>query len=404
MNQVLKFPQGFLWGSATSANQVEGGNKNYWWAWAYKRDGVVILGDQIKIPKAGRASDHYNRYEEDFDLVKRLSQNAHRFSIEWSRIEPEEGKFDFKELKHYQDVIKSLKERNIIPFVTLHHFTNPIWFHKKGNWLDKSSSDSFNRYVEFVIKNLKEEVNFYITLNEPDTYAFWYLALQRVYQGNKWPKFLDILRTIKNLAKAHKKAYQTLHKYGPQNISVGIAKNNVYFDGWPKILVSLADWFWNKMFLNKIKKHQDFIGLNYYFHSRIKPGFKNPKNWINQNENKIISDMGWEVFPEGIYPVLKDLRKYKKPIYITENGLADAKDKLREDFIRDHLYWIHKSIQEGVDVRGYFHWSLMDNYEWDKGFWPRFGLIEIDYKTLERKIRPSAYLYARICQDNSVET
>jgi len=402
MTKILKFPKGFLWGAATSAHQVEGGNKNEWWAWSYKKSKMDILGIKVQISKTGRAADHYNCYEEDFNLVKKLNQNAHRFSIEWSRIEPKEGQFNFKELKHYQNVIRALKERNIIPFVTLHHFTCPIWFYRKGNWLNKKSPDYFNRYVEFFIKNIKEEVDFYITINEPINYASWYLPLQGAYQGNKWPNLLDILRAIKNLIKAHQKAYKTLHQYGPKNIQVGIAKNNIFFDGRPKILVSLADWYWNRMFLDKIKNEQDFIGLNYYFHSRIKPGFKNPKNWINQNENKIVSDLGWEIYPEGIYHVLKDLKKYQKPIYITENGLADEKDKLRENFIKDHLYWIHKAIGEEIDIRGYFHWSLMDNYEWEKGFWPRFGLIEIDYKTLERKIRPSAEVYAKICQENAV--
>ena len=160
-----------------------------------------------------------------------------------------------------------------------------------------------------------------------------------------------------------------------------------------KKIVESLDHFY---ILDRIKNYQEFIGLNYYFHNRIK-GFK-----FNQNENKIVSDLGWEVYPEGIYHVLKNLRKYNKPIYITENGLADAKDKLRKDFIRDHLFWIHKAMEEGIDVKGYFHWSLMDNLEWHKGFEPEFGLIGIDYKTLERKPRPSAFYYAEICKNNSL--
>ncbi|MFC1700992.1 family 1 glycosylhydrolase [Patescibacteria group bacterium] len=132
--------------------------------------------------------------------------------------------------------------------------------------------------------------------------------------------------------------------------------------------------------------HQDFIGLNYYFHSRKK--------------NKEVSDMGWEIYPKGIYHVLKDLKKYNKPIYITENGLADSKDEKREKYIKSHLKWIYRAIKEDVDVQGYFYWSLLDNFEWDKGFWPRFGLVEIDYKTLERRIRSSAYKYSEVCRNN----
>jgi len=241
------------------------------------------------------------------------------------------------------------------------------------------------------------------------------------YFKGVWPpqkkSIFSYLRVIKNLAKAHQSAYQTIHQISP-SLKVGIAKNNIYFEGG--LIAKLADWFWNRRFLNKIKNHQDFIGLNYYFHNIIRPFGKFllfPERSRRDNKNfnpsinsgikiltnpgiKIFSDMGWEIYPQGIYHVLKDLKKYNQPIYITENGLADAKDEKREKFIKDHLCWIHKAIGEGVDVGGYLYWSLLDNFEWDKGFWPRFGLIEIDYRTLERKIRPSAEEYAKICREN----
>ncbi len=168
---------------------------------------------------------------------------------------------------------------------------------------------------------------------------------------------------------------------------MGIAKNNIYFSGLPMI-----GYFWNSYFLNKIKREQDFIGLNYYF-----------QNCFPKKKNLLVSDMGWSIYPQGIYFVLKDLKKYQKPIYITENGLADAQDIKRAEFIKDHLAWVHQAIEEGVDVRGYFYWSLLDNLELDKGFWPRFGLVEVDYKTMERKIRPSAFQYAKICKNNRLE-
>jgi len=160
-----------------------------------------------------------------------------------------------------------------------------------------------------------------------------------------------------------------------------------------KKIVESLDHFY---ILDRIKNYQEFIGLNYYFHNRIKL-FK-----FNQNENKLVSDMGWEIYPEGIYYVLKNLKKYQKPIYITENGVADREDKFRKDFIKDHLFWMHKAIEDRIDVRGYFHWSLMDNLEWHRGFEPEFGLISIDYHTLDRKPRPSAYYYAKICKENTL--
>ncbi len=253
----------------------------------------------------------------------------------------------------------------------------------------------FSRYVKKVVLSLKDDVKFWITLNEPEIYA------GESYFRGIWPpqekNFISYLVVIKNLIKAHKNAYHIIKEISP-NAQIGIAKNNIYFEAYENKLVNrflkkIIDWWWNFYFLNQISNYQDFIGLNHYFHDRINYGF-------NKNEYRIVSDLGSELYPEAIYYVLIDLKKYQKPIYITENGLADAKDEKREKFIKDHLVWIHKAIQEGIDVRGYFYWSLLDNFEWDKGFWPRFGLVEVDYKTMERKIRPSAYKYAKICKEN----
>jgi beta-glucosidase len=163
-----------------------------------------------------------------------------------------------------------------------------------------------------------------------------------------------------------------------------------------KLSVGLANYFSNKKFFN-LTNNNDFLAVDYYFHHRLK--FPAKEN----NANRNITDLGWEIYPEGIYHILKDYKKFNLPIFITENGLADAKDEKRAKFIREHLLWVHKAISEGVDVHGYFHWSLLDNFEWDKGFWPRFGLVEIDYETLERKIRPSALEYKKICETNTLK-
>lgn len=369
----LNFPKNFYWGTSTSAYQVEGGIKNNW----------------SSVFDAGMACDHYNRFREDFDSAKELGQNAHRFSIEWARIEPEEGKFDEKEIEHYREVIQALRERDLEPFVTLWHWTIPVWLQKKDGLKNKKFSFYFSRFTERIVKELSRDVLFWITLNEPLIYA------SNAYLKGIWPPqksslyhYIDIVRVLKM---AHMEAYTLIKKINPE-AQIGIAKNNIYFDGEGinALLQYAADWWWNFRFLNHIKNHQDFIGLNYYFHSRIR-GLR-----FNQNENNVTSDMGWEIYPEGIYHVLEDLCKYKKPIYIMENGIADAKDEKRAAFIRDHLRWVHKAIENGVDVRGYFYWSLLDNFEWNKGFWPRFGLIEVNYKTMRRKIRPSAWKYKEI--------
>jgi len=356
----MTFSKGFFWGSATAAYQIEGGINNNW----------------TKFFDAGQACDSYNRFQEDFDIAKSLGHNAHRFSIEWSRVEPEQGKFNEKEIKHYQKVIDALRKRNIEPFVTLWHFTNPLWVKDISQW---------GNYINKITKSLKG-VNFWITINEPEIYSI------NSYLKGLWPpkkkNFISYLLMLKKFIKAHKQAYKIIKGNQP-NAKIGIAKNNIYFEGWP---ISFFDnWWWNEFFLNKIKNEQDFIGLNYYFHRHF------PKN-----ENKEVSDMGWEIYPEGIYHVLKNLKKYNKPVYITENGIADSKDIKRAKFITDHLRWVEKAIGERVDVRGYFYWSLLDNFEWAHGFGPRFGLVEMDYKTMERKIRPSAREYKKIIENNGL--
>ncbi len=399
---MRSFPKHFYWGASTSAHQVEGGNNNDWSKWEKENAGRLakealnktypghILNDYPGPLRrenyiSGITCDHYNRYEEDFNIARSLGHNAHRFSIEWSRIEPAEGKFNEKELEHYRKVVLALKNRGLEPFATLWHWTMPVWFAQKGGFLKKNNISYLVRYIELVIKFLPE-VKFWITVNEPMVYA------GNAYWRGIWPpqekSFIKYIKILRNLELAHKKAYKAVKKINP-SLQVGIAKNNIYFEGrgLNAVLANLADWWWNERFLDSIKDHQDFIGLNYYFHNRVK-GLK-----FNQNLNKDISDMGWEIHPEGIYRVLQNLAKYKKPIFITENGFADAKDEQRADFIKEHLRYVLKAIKEGVDIRGYFYWSLLDNFEWDKGFWPRFGLIDINYKTLERKIRESGLKY-----------
>ena len=384
MKKILRFPEGFLWGTATSAYQVEGGIENSDWSEGFP---------------AGRACDHYNLYEKDFDLIKKLNQTAFRLSIEWSRIEPEEGKFNEKEIEHYRKVLSALKSRNIKVMVTLHHFTNPAWLAEIGGWENPEIVFYFSRFARRIFIEYFDFVDFWITINEPLIYT------SKSYLEGTWPpkikSFFLSLKVIKNQIVCHKEIFDIFHKL-KSDVRVGIAKNNIYFEPFnsksnlDKFNISINRYFWNQFFLDRVRNHLDFIGLNYYFHLKI----KFPSQI--KNENKVVSDINWEIYPEGIYHILKELKKYGKSIYITENGLADAKDNKRSDFIKDHLYWIHKAISEGIDVQGYFHWSLIDNFEWEKGFEPRFGLIEIDYQTLERKPRPSAKFYAKICKDNQL--
>jgi beta-glucosidase len=386
MKKILRFPKDFLWGSSVSAYQVEGGIENCDWS---------------KFESSGIACDHYNRYEEDFDLVKNFNQNAFRFSLEWSRIEPEEGKFDKKEIEHYKKVLLALKKRNIKSVVTLWHWTNPLWLVEKGGWSDKKIVYFFSRYTKFVVEELGDLIDFWVTLNEPLVHiSNGYL--QGIFPPNKKDVVLAI-KTFRNLVKSHQEAFGVIHQKYPQ-AKVSIAAISNFFKParkWfllERFFAFLLHYFWNQLFLKKIRKYIDYVGVDYYFAHQIV--FYPP---FLKKFGQSLSDIGWEIYPEGIYWVLKNLSKFKKPIYILENGLADSKDRFRENFIRDHLFWIYKAIEEGIDIRGYFHWSLIDNFEWDRGFFPRFGLIEINYQDLERKPRPSAFYYAKICKENYLE-
>ncbi len=387
---MKKFPKNFYWGTATSAYQVEGGIKNDWSA----------VGGKYN---AGRACDHYNRFESDFDLAQKMNNNAHRFSIEWARIEPEQGKFDQKEIEHYKKVIKALKDRGLEPFVTLYHWTLPVWFAKKGGWLNKKSPEYFAKYVEFVVRNLPD-VKFWVVLNEP------IVGLGHKYIDGEFPPFkklaiIKFIRSIYSLVRAYKGSYKVIHKINPR-AKVSISQMMSTFEAkrsWcpaERLFAFVANFLSGDYFYNLIKNYIDYTGFSYYHYYQIVwyPPF-------SKKSKKRKTDMNWPIYPEGIYHILKHLKKYNKPIYITENGLADADDSRRADFIRDHLKWVHKAIKEGIDVRGYFHWSLLDNYEWARqgGFVPRYGLIEIDYKTFERTSRPSSKVFAEICKNNAID-
>ncbi len=402
---ILKFPKNFLWGAATSAHQVEGGNvNNDWWRWEQ-------LGKIKDSSVSGKACDHYRLFEDDFKIARKMGHNVHRLSIEWSRIEPSPGKWNLGEIDHYRKVLNSLKENNMKTMVTLHHFTNPLWFADLGGWENKKSAFYFSRFAEFIAKKLGDKIDFWITINEPGVYV------SKGYLEEDWPperrSIFAARRVTNNMIKAHQSVYQKIHqilKERNNNALVGIAKNNIFYEPYCKynpldiFLVSILRYLTNFLFLNSIKKELDFIGLNYYFHYKLRFNLLKVKNNFVEikNDDKEVSDFGWEIYPRGIYKVLKELKKYNKPIFITENGVADRSDIHRTKFILEHLKEIHRAIQDGVDVRGYFHWSLLDNFEWKEGFKMRFGLIKVDFKNYQRRVRKSAKVFAEICKNNSL--
>jgi len=406
---MIQFPHNFFWGAATSAYQTEGNNVDSdWWDWE-KRVGLKET--------SGLACQHYQLYQQDFDLARELNHNAHRLSIEWSRIEPQEGKFLSKEIIHYIDVILSLRERNIEPIVTLHHFTNPIWFTQLGGWLNNKAVDYFSRYVEKIVQSLSDQVKYWVTINEPMVYIY------HAYILGEWPpqekSFLKAEKVKGNLIRAHTQTYKLIHQiYKGRKLTspwVSIANNMMVFVPCSltlrnRVATYLKDRNFNFEFIERLirAKSLDFIGINYYTRSLVdveKWSFRNLVLDTCKKEHSSLkrNSLGWDIYPEGLYTILLRFKEYKLPVFILENGISTEDDNTRWDFICEHLKNIHLAIQKGIKVLGYIYWSLIDNYEWDKGFSHRFGLISVDYNTYQRTVRESARKFAEVCKTGQMK-
>lgn len=421
----LQFPKNFFWGAATSSHQVEGNNNNDWSEW--EKENAERLAkespstfawnphwkkfeQEATDPKSyisGIACDHYNRFQEDFDLAKSLHHNAHRFSIEWSRIEPEEGKFDEKEIEHYRQILLALREHGMEPFVTLWHWTNPTWIETEyGNWENPEVGAKFLRFAERMVSEYKDLVTFWAIFNEPNTFV------GRGYiQANRPParrSFWRARKAIRNFNDTHQKVYTMIHKQQP-NATVVLSHWFAFMRPYKNQLLSrlfipALNYFRNGQFFSKLENYCDAIGVQFYRVDYIRVGRWGAWGPISPIPlGKWQNDLGWDLEPEAIESVLHSVAHYGKPIYITESGLADAEDKNRLPFIQKTLGAVHRAIEKGVPVRGYFHWSLLDNFEWSEGYWPRFGLISVDFHTQKRTVRPSALAYAKVCQENALE-
>ncbi len=423
---VTKFPDDFFWGASTSSYQVEGDNfLSDWWEW--EQSGAAS--------PSGKACDHYNRFGEDFSLAKELGHNAHRLGIEWSRLEKEEGVWDQTEWDHYKTVINELVKLDITPIVTLNHFTIPTWLSRKGGWTNERSPEIFARFASKAIEKLGNKVQYWIAINEPNI-----LAILAYFRG-QWPpckkNFDEALLVLKNMLKGYVFAYRDMHEAAIredqiQPPKVGIAKAVTAFHPCSpySILDRLTTYnrakFHNHSFISSaikgrvllprlggeklpIKNAVDFTGLNYYFRQFIhhqKPISKNPFGEVCSLEHHTdagpTTDMGWEIYPEGLYEVVKNFERYDLPILITENGLATTDDSIRQRYIRDHLRQLLRAVKQGSPVIGYLHWSLLDNFEWDSGYTKHFGLLGVDYTSQKRIIRDSAKYYAEIIKTGTV--
>ncbi len=411
------FPKNFLWGASVSAHQVEGGNHNQWTVWelahaaelaktAHQRLGWLTNWESIKTQAedpdnyiSGRAVDHYHRYESDFDIVKELNFNSFRFGVEWSRLEPEEGKWNQAAIDHYHNYIKSLKARGIEPVMNIWHWTNPVWFEAKGGFSRRGNLKYFDRFVQKIADEYGGELKWVTTINEPNNYViFGYLAKDTT-SGMHWPpgerRPGKMLWTYRSLVSAHKRAYKILKRANPY-MQIGMASNLANIQAkhsgqfLDKIVTDVMRYGWNWFFLSRTRRQQDFIGINYYFTDYYGGLVK------RQNPPLPVNDLGWYMEPEGLYPLmLRAWKHHGKPILVTENGVADSADQYRQWWIEETIVAMERAMSEGVEVCGYFHWSLLDNFEWASGWWPKFGLVEVNRGDgMKRHIRDSAKWFA----------
>jgi beta-glucosidase len=412
--RTYRFPAGFLWGASTSSHQVEGDNRwNDWWE--YEQRGQVPF-------RSGDACRQYELFERDFDLARMWHHNAHRFSIEWSRLEPVEGSWNDEAVAHYRQVIRSLRDRGLEPIVTLHHFTNPAWFTRRGGWLRSDSSKLFARYVERVDHELGDSVRFWVTINEPTVYAM------QAYITGEWPPcegwaWMKAARALRNLARAHCAAYRVLHRRRT-DVMVGFAHSApVVAPCDParrrdRLAASLRDMVLNRAFFGLIAVHAwrlpentalDFVGINYYTRAIVRSSGLGAGAWFGRvcegdhHDRGPISTMGWEVYPAGLTSTLERFSRYGLPLLVTENGIATDDEKLRHEFVVAHLAALGQALDRGVNVIGYLYWSLIDNFEWSFGTRPKFGLAAVNFETQERLARPCADVFARACESRFVD-
>jgi beta-glucosidase len=405
------FPKRFLWGASTSAHQVEGDTHNQWTVWelenakAKAAQAKFQWGDLASWPLvepdatdpqnyvSGIGTGHYKLFAKDFELLEKMNMNAFRFGVEWSRIEPSEGAWSVEAITYYKNYVRELKRHGIEPVITLFHFTLPVWFAEKGGFEKRRNIHYFVRFAEKILRELGADITYIITLNEPEIYAF-----EGYYRGD-WPPNLrgkgwKLWRVMNNLARAHNKVAQMAHNLS-RRYKVSIAKNSVYFypgdDAWlSRKSAEIFQYFQDDYFITKIIKTCDFLGVNFYFSNRV-------YGYRVHNPEERVSDLGWDLSPDHIQFDLERLyEKYKKPIIITENGLADIEDVNRRWWLAKTLVGMQTAMKNGVKLEGYLHWSLLDNFEWDKGHWPRFGLIAVNYKTYERTLRPSAEWFSKV--------
>jgi len=418
---TFHFPADFKWGVATAAHQVEGNNvHNDWWAWE-QADGHIKKGHV-----SGLACNWWENAEADFDRAAEMGLNALRLSVEWSRIEPRPGVFDDSALERYSQMLWGLRERNIEPMVTLHHFTNPLWLVEQGGWEVPETVALFARFVRRVVEALGQHCNLWCTVNEPNVYGYMGYLEGVFPPGQSDQK--KAMRVIRHLLAGHAAAYREIHALQP-HARVGLAHNMRIFDPvnprspLDRRVARMTDKFYNQAILTalargrwtlplgfglawKLRRTLDWIGLNYYTRDLV--AFDRTQGQalfgsrLHASDAELLDGGYGEFYPRGMFRCLQRLARLGLPIYITENGIPDDDDDQRPRYLLTHLHQVWRAIQVCYPVMGYYHWTLVDNFEWAEGWTLRFGLIALNPKTQDRTPRRSAALYAEVTQANAI--
>ena len=385
----MGFPNGFLWGASTAAHQIEGNNTNSdWWA---REHGHLEGAAPVEQP-SGDAADSYHRYRKDMRLLKDAGLDTYRFSIEWARIEPEPGFISRGELDHYRRMVDTARDLELTPMVTLHHFTNPVWFARAGGWSDPRSVDHFGRFVQTALPVI-EDVELVCTINEPNMLATIMADMNREWSGIGVPP--GDPKITEHLISAHQLAVAIVRQQGKK---AGWTVATQAFQPEPGFEEAADEWSRTRedVFLDAARG-DDWVGIQAYTRTRIGEGGALP---IPEGAETTLT--GWEYYPGALeYGIRRSWARNGTPIYVTENGIATADDSRRIDYTRGALEGVEAAIADGIDVRGYLHWSLLDNYEWGS-FTPTFGLIGWDPQTFERTPRPSLAWLGEVAARNGL--
>jgi beta-glucosidase len=390
------FPNGFTWGTATAAHQVEGNNwNNDWWAWEHAE------GTPCKEP-SGDACDQFHRYPDDIALLAQLGFDNYRFSIEWSRIEPEAGEFSKAALDHYRRVCACCLENGVDPVVTFHHFTTPRWATTNGTWTDPTIVDRFAKFCDVTAEALGDVIARACTINEPNVVAFIGYMMGAFPPGTRDRKAWD--QAAENLRAAHTKSYDVIKAHLGAK-PVGLTVSMADYQAVPpddEAAVRKRDrirYLGEDFYLDAVKG-DDFIGVQTYTRERI-----GPDGMLGPEEGSDVLPMGYEYYPDSLAATIRRAWSYTDgvPIVVTENGIGTHDDTQRERYLRTALEGVLDCIDEGIDVRGYTCWSLLDNFEWAYGYEPRFGIVDVDRATQRRIVKPSGAWLGSVARANALD-